>query len=93
MLGPEDTCSYQVYMGHVISCCISQEQYLRVLERTSANGTFVMGSHVMQYGAVRIAAEHASSYMGQRGKAMRSSSSSDKCLSLTIVLTITGSAR
>jgi hypothetical protein len=50
-----------------------------VLARTSANETFIMGSHVMQYGAVRIAAEHAGSYMGPHGGWMSASGPFEQC--------------
>ena len=41
-----------------------EKQYERVRRRTSNNGTYAMGSHVMQYGSQLIDAEPAADYLG-----------------------------
>ncbi|KAK9843400.1 hypothetical protein WJX81_000515 [Elliptochloris bilobata] len=40
------------------------KQYQRVRRRTSNNGTYAMGSHVMQYGSLTIDAEPVADYLG-----------------------------
>lgn len=41
-----------------------EKQYKLVKQRTSNNGSYLQGSHVMQYGALVIDEEEASDYLG-----------------------------
>ena len=41
-----------------------ESQYRLVKQRTSNNGTYMQGSHVMQYGSLTIDEEPAGDYMG-----------------------------